>query len=115
MRVELRMRDPSCNPYLGFAAMLAAGLDGVERGVDPGPPLDRNVYDMAAAERAEQGLKQLPPDLGAALGALEADEVIREALPSHVLEQFLSAKTAEWQDYIAEVHSWETDRYLRSM
>ncbi|MEM7246179.1 MAG: type I glutamate--ammonia ligase [Acidobacteriota bacterium] len=114
-RVELRMPDPSCNPYLAFAAMLAAGLDGVERGADPGPPLDRNAYDMTDAERSEQGLGQLPGDLGAAVTALEADEVIREALPSHVLEQFLSAKKAEWQDYIAAVHSWETERYLRSM
>jgi glutamine synthetase len=111
-RVELRMPDPSCNPYLAFAVMLGAGLDGVARGLDQDAPLDRNIYEMSDQEKADSGLRQLPPNLGDALAALEADPVVRESLPSHVVERFLAAKKNEWSDYIASVGAWEIERYL---
>ena len=113
-RVELRMPDPTCNPYLAFAVMLGAGLDGVARGVDAGPPLDRNVYQMSDEEKAEQGLRQLPSSLGQALEAFKADTVVRESLPGHVVERFLAAKQEEWSEYIATVSGWEIDRYISS-
>ena len=106
------MPDPSCNPYLAFAVMLAAGLDGVQTNADPGPPVDRNIYAMSEEERTRHGISALPADLGQALEALQADEVVRTSLPTHVYDEFLRAKRAEWHEYIAAVHAWETDRYL---
>jgi glutamine synthetase len=111
-RVELRMPDPSCNPYLAFAVMLAAGLDGVDKDLDPGPPVEQNVYKMTDEERKKYRVEALPGNLEEAIAALQADEVVREALPSHVYEQFVAAKKAEWQEYIAHVSEWETQRYL---
>jgi glutamine synthetase len=111
-RVELRMPDPSCNPYLAFAAMLAAGLDGIERRIDPGPPVNKNIYTMSDRERGRLRIRQLPGDLDRALDALEKDDVIRAALGDHIFTHFVSAKRAEWSEYIAQVHAWELDRYL---
>ena len=111
-RVELRMPDPSCNPYLAFAVMLGAGLDGVQKGMDASAPLDRNVYQMSDEEKAEQGVRTLPGNLGQAIQAFQADDVVRESLPSHVVERFIAAKNEEWQEYIATVGNWEIDRYI---
>jgi len=111
-RVELRMPDPSCNPYLAFAVMLGSGLDGIERKLSPGDPLDKNVYKMSAEERSERQLQSLPGNLGEAIDALQSDEVVRATLPAHVVEQFVAAKQQEWSDYLAAVHSWEHERYL---
>ncbi|HKD99935.1 MAG TPA: type I glutamate--ammonia ligase [Planctomycetota bacterium] len=111
-RCELRMPDPSTNPYLAFSVMLAAGLDGVRRKLDPGEPVNRNIYEMSARERARHHIKQLPGNLSEALDCLEKDEVVCEALGNHVLTNFVEAKRQEWQEYIAQVHPWEIDRYL---
>ncbi len=111
-RVEVRMPDPACNPYLAFAVMLASGLDGVKNKIDPPAPVAANVYKMSARERARLKIKSLPEDLGEAIKMLEKDEVVKDALGEHIYEQFLIAKKAEWHDYIASVHTWETDRYL---
>jgi glutamine synthetase len=113
-RVELRMPDPSCNPYLAFAVMLGAGLDGVQRETDAGAPMDRNVYQMSEEEKAERGLRQLPGNLGEAIEAFKADTVVRESLPAHVVERFVAAKEAEWAEYIASVSGWEIERYILS-
>jgi glutamine synthetase len=111
-RMELRMPDPSCNPYLAFAAILAAGLDGIRNELNPPAPVNKNIYTMSARERARNKIGTLPGNLSEAITALEKDEVIRDALGAHVATHFISAKRQEWQEYIAQVHGWELKRYL---
>jgi glutamine synthetase len=111
-RVEFRMPDPSCNPYLALAVQLAAGLDGIRNQIDSGPPLDMNVWELSDAERAEHKLESLPGNLGEAIAELEKSEFMRETLGDHVFDNFVSAKKREWSDYIAQVSGWEVDRYL---
>jgi len=111
-RVELRMPDPSCNPYLAFAVMLASGLDGLANKTDPGEPVNRNIFTMSQREKRRLKIDQLPADLHEALGFLRKDKVVREALGEHIFEQYLSAKEDEWLDFISHVHGWEHERYL---
>lgn len=111
-RAELRMPDPSCNPYLALAVMLAAGLDGIEQRLLPPPPVQRNIYRMTVRERRAHRVRNLPGDLNEAVNALEDDAVIRAALGEHVVEHFVAAKRTEWQAYSAVVHQWELERYL---
>ncbi len=111
-RCEFRMPDPSCNPYLALAAQLAAGLDGIENRIDPGPPLDTNVWKLSPEERAAIGLQTLPANLGEAVEELERNETMREALGDHILSHFVEAKKAEWGEYVAQVTRWEIDTYL---
>jgi glutamine synthetase len=113
-RIELRCPDPSTNPYLAFACMLAAGLDGVERKLSPPDPVEENLYHLDAAKLASRKIRQLPGTLSEALGELQADAVIGEALGEHVLERFVEAKTEEWDEYRMQVTSWEVDRYLEA-
>jgi len=111
-RIELRSPDPSCNPYLAIAVMLQAGLDGIERGLECPDPVRENIYDFDEEKRDEYGIDTLPENLGAAVDALEDDEVVQEALGPHVTEKFVEAKRAEFGEYVAEVSDWELDRYL---
>ncbi len=111
-RCELRMPDPACNPYLAFAAMLAAGLDGVRNKIEPPPPISGNVYEMSARERGRLKIKSLPANLGEAIEQFEKDTVLKDALGEHISQHYAEAKHQEWQDYIAFVHPWEVDRYL---
>ncbi len=111
-RMELRMPDPSCNPYLAFAAILAAGLDGIEQGMEPPPPVNKNIYTMSARERGRNRISSLPGNLSEAIVALEKDAVIKDALGAHIYAHFLDAKKQEWAEYIAQVHDWELERYL---
>jgi glutamine synthetase len=113
-RVEFRMPDPSCNPYLALAAQLAAGLDGIRNEIDPGPPMDVNVWNLTQAEREEHKLESLPANLGEAIVELENSSFMRETLGDHVFDNFLSAKKQEWGDYISQVTNWEVERYLTS-
>jgi glutamine synthetase len=108
-RFEFRGVDSSCNPYLTQAALLTAGLDGVHRELDPGPPQQRNTYDLLA-EGAE--FERVPDHLGAALEALEADEVVRGALPGRLYDVFMHYKRDEWERYLAAVTDWEREQYL---
>lgn len=114
-RCELRMPDPSCNPYLAFAVMLAAGLDGVKNKIEPPKAVTGNVYTMSQRERARLKIKSLPANLGDAVTMLEKDSVIKDALGEHAFTQFVHAKRTEWQEYIAMVHPWEVERYLNRM
>ena len=111
-RVEVRCPDPSSNTYLAFAAMIAAGLDGVERGLELSEPVEESLFEMDASQIAAKGIKELPGTLGEALVELEKDSVIREALGDHVYGHFVEAKEAEWDDYRTQVSQWEVDRYL---
>ncbi|WP_251342207.1 type I glutamate--ammonia ligase [Haloplanus halophilus] len=111
-RIELRSPDPSCNPYLAFAAMIHAGLDGIERDLDCPDPVRENIYEFDEGKREEYGITTLPSNLGEAVDALEADETIQSALGDHVTEKFIEAKSQEFGEYIVEVSEWELDRYL---
>ena len=111
-RVEVRCPDPSSNTYLAFAAMIAAGLDGVEKGLELGEPVEESLFEMDAAQIAAKSIKELPGTLGEALDELEKDDVIREALGDHVFSHFVDAKRAEWDEYRTQVSDWEVERYL---
>lgn len=114
-RCELRMPDPSCNPYLAFAVMLAAGLDGVKNKTEPPKPVTGNVYTMSPRERARLKIKSLPANLGEAVDQLEKNSILKKALGEHTFTQFVHAKRTEWHEYIAMVHPWEVERYLDRM
>lgn len=109
---ELRSPDPSCNPYLAFAVILKAGLDGIKKKIEPPPSVDQNIYEMSPEELARLGIECLPSNLGEALEELRKDTVIQEALGPHVYEKFLAAKTLEWEEYRIQVHPWEIEMYL---
>lgn len=111
-RCEIRIPDPSANPYLALTVMLAAGLDGIENGIKAGPPVNKNIFAMSQREKRRLKIGSLPVDLSAALDHLERDKVMKEALGEHIFTQFIAAKRQEWHDYIAHVHPWERDRYL---
>jgi glutamine synthetase len=111
-RCELRLPDPACNPYLALAVMLAAGLDGIDRQLDPGPPVDKNIFTMSQREKRRLRIEQLPADLSGALDCLEKDGLILDALGEHVATHYVEAKRREWSEYISHVHPWERDRYL---
>jgi len=111
-RIELRMPDPACNPYLALAVMLRAGLDGIEKNIDPGPPINKNIFTMSHRERRHLRIDELPGNLSEALDELEKDDLVRDTLGEHLFEHFLAAKREEWHDYIRHVSPWEVDRYL---
>ncbi len=111
-RVEHRVPDPSANPYLALAAMLAAGLDGIETKIDWREPVNENIWEMSHREKRRLRIDDLPHDLNEACRELEKDAVIREALGDHVTQHFLAAKRQEWRAYISQVSRWEVDEYL---
>lgn len=108
-RIELRCPDPSCNPYLAYAVMLAAGLDGIRRQLSLREAAEEDLFHVDPRAR---GLATLPTSLGAALDALREDEVIQTALGPNVYERFIDAKQQEWESYRAYVSEWEVERYL---
>jgi glutamine synthetase len=112
-RIELRMPDPSCNPYLALAVMLRAGLDGIERNLDPGSPVNKNIFTLSHRERRHLRIDELPGNLSEALDEMEKDDLVRETLGDHLFEHFVAAKREEWLDYIKQVSPWEIERYLR--
>jgi len=111
-RCELRMPDPSANPYLALAVQLASGLDGITQKLIPPDPVNKNIFTMSFRERRKYRIDELPRDLHEALDMLEKDDVIRDALGSHIYERFVEAKREEWQEYIGQVSEWELNRYL---
>jgi len=113
-RIELRMPDPSCNPYLAFAVMLRAGLDGIDRQLDPGPPVNKNIYKMSHRERRHLRIDELPANLSEALDELEKSALMKDTLGDHIFDHFLAAKREEWSDYMRHVSPWEVARYLNT-
>ncbi len=109
-RIELRCPDPSCNPYLAFAVMLAAGLDGIKRQLTVADAMEENIYLLEQRKQSTPNL--LPGSLNQAINAMEQDEVVREALGPHLFERFISAKRLEWEDFRLEVTPWELNKYL---
>jgi len=111
-RAELRCPDPSCNPYLTFAALLQAGLDGIEKGYELPEPIERNLYDLTEEERLSMGVHHLPETLGEAIDEMAGSEVVEKALGSHIFPRYIDLKREEWADYRVQVTPWELDRYL---
>jgi glutamine synthetase len=115
VRAELRCPDPSANPYLAFTAMIAAALDGIDRGMTPPKPLNNiNIYHLTQEERKKLKIGSLPGSLREALNELEGDKVIRAALGEGVYEAFDIAKRAEWDDFRMHVTDYEVERYLET-
>ena len=110
--MELRCPDPSCNPYLNMAVCLAAGLDGIDRGLTPPEEITENIFAMDEAARAARGIRSLPGTLKEAVDCLTADPVICGALGEHVLSQYAAGKLREWDAYRTHVSPWELERYL---
>ena len=111
-RVELRCPDPSCNPYLALAVCLAAGLDGIEKGMTPPPEITDNIFAMTPATRKRRGIEALPGSLEEALVYLKKDKLIMNTLGEHVATQYITGKEAEWDEYCTRVSSWERDKYM---
>ena len=111
-RIELRSPDPACNPYLTFSVMLAAGLEGIEKGYEPPPATECNVYELNAKERKEMGIGTLPGSLGEAIELAENSALVRKALGDHVFEAFITNKKIEWDQYRAQVSDYEIKKYL---
>ncbi len=114
-RIELRCPDPSCNPYLAFAAMLRAGLDGIERDLQAPTPINEDVYLFTHDDLVQRGIATLPGTLNEALDEFEADDLLQEALGEHITTAFLRARRAEWDEYRIQVSQWEIDRYLETL
>ncbi|WP_104020199.1 type III glutamate--ammonia ligase [Roseovarius nitratireducens] len=112
-RLELRVGDSAMNPYLATAAMLAAGLDGVDRELDPGEPHNINFYDLSLKQIAEMAVDVLPQNLNEALAALRSDSLFADTLGEELISEFLEIKQEEWTEYHRSVSQWEINRYLR--
>jgi glutamine synthetase len=112
VRAELRNPDPGANPYLAFAVMLAAGLDGIEKGLELPPAVEPNIFKMDAGEREAAGLGSLPNNLYEAIRVTEASALVREALGDHIFERFVTNKLNEWYEYREQVTSYEIEKYF---
>ena len=111
-RLELRLPDSACNPYLAAAAMLAAGLDGIDRNLDPGEPKNINLYELTEDELRAQKIALLPQTLQEALQEMERDEVVCDGIGTELAAEFIRLKRMEWTEYARHVSDWETHRYL---
>jgi glutamine synthetase len=114
-RMELRCPDPSCNPYLAFAVMLKAGLDGIKKGTKPPKPVEEDVYQFGSKRLAELKIETLPFSIKRAIEELGKDEVVKEALGKHTFDNFYEAKLAEFDDYRMQITQWELDKYLEAL
>lgn len=111
-RVELRCPDPACNPYLSLAVCLAAGLDGIEKGMTPPAEITENIFAMSPEAREEKGILSLPGNLLEAVEALKADSLICDTLGAHVVENYCEGKMKEWDEYRTHVSQWEVGKYI---
>jgi glutamine synthetase len=111
-RAEIRCPDPACNPYLTFAALLHAGLEGIERGYELPEPMETNLYHLTAEQRRERGIVALPETLGEAIDELAGSELARKALGPHIFDRYVELKRNEWDEYRVQLTEWELSRYL---
>ena len=111
-RVEVRCPDPTANPYLAIALMLAAGLDGIKRGLTPPAPVNKNIFAMSEQEMAELGVSSLPGNLYDALQEFKSDPLIKDTLGDHIFKVYQEFKMKEWDSYRTAVHPWEINQYL---
>jgi glutamine synthetase len=114
-RIEYRSPDPACNPYLTFSVMLAAGLEGIEKGLQPPEPVEENVYEMSEEERKKRGIGTLPASLWEAVQLTEKSELVHKALGDHVFEAFITNKKIEWDQYRTQVTDYELKKYLPTL
>jgi glutamine synthetase len=111
-RAEIRCPDPACNPYLTFAALLHAGLEGIEHGYELPDPMETNLYHLTPEQRRERGIVSLPETLGEAIDELASSELARKALGPHIFDRYVELKRKEWDEYRVQLSEWELDRYL---
>jgi glutamine synthetase len=111
-RAEIRCPDPACNPYLTFAALLHAGLEGIEKGYDLPEPMETNLYHLTPEERRERGIVSLPETLGEAIDEFAASDLMRRAFGDHIFDNYVKLKRQEWDDYRVQLTEWELARYL---
>jgi glutamine synthetase len=111
-RAEIRCPDPACNPYLTFAVLLHAGLEGIEQGYELPEPMETNLYHLTPEQRRERGIVSLPETLGEAIDALTESELARKALGPHIFDRYIELKRKEWDEYRVQLTGWELERYL---
>ena len=111
-RAEIRCPDPACNPYLTFASLLHAGLEGIEQGYDLPEPMETNLYHLTAEQRRERGIVSLPETLGEAIDELSTSDLARKALGPHIFDRYVELKRGEWDEYRVQLSKWELDKYL---
>jgi len=111
-RIEFRCPDPACNPYLTFAVMLNAGLDGIENNYPLQEPMERNLYHLTDDERKKLGIESLPGSLGEAISLAEESELVKKTLGEHVFSRFIEIKKKEWEEYRIQVTEYELEKYL---
>jgi glutamine synthetase len=114
-RAEIRCPDPACNPYLTFATLLHAGLEGIEKGYELPDPMETNLYHLTAEQRKERGITSLPETLGEAIDELAESELGRKALGPHIFDRYIEIKRKEWDEYRVQLTEWEMDRYLKAL
>ena len=111
-RAELRCPDPACNPYLCFAGMLHAGLEGIENGYELPEPMEQNLYHLTPEERQRRGIEQLPETLGEAIEIAAESELVLRVLGEHAFNRFIEIKRKEWEDYRVQVTPYEIEQFL---
>jgi glutamine synthetase len=111
-RIELRSPDPTCNPYLAFAAMIRAGLDGIRNNLLPPEPVEMNIYRMSKSELRDHHLDLLPGSLAEAVDALRKSDLMLDTLGQHIFDNLIRAQYREWEEYRIQVTDWEIERYL---
>jgi len=111
-RIELRCPDPACNPYLAFAVMLKAGLDGIKNDLQPPEPVEENIYQLDGESLVKKNIGLLPTSLAEALDALKKDKILQETLGDHLFERYIDVKTKEWDEFKKQVTTWEIETYL---
>ena len=111
-RVEFRVPDPACNPYLAFSVMLVAGLEGIEKKYELPDPIEENVFEMSSEEREHRGIGSLPGNLAEAISLTEKSQLVRKALGDHLFDSFIKNKRIEWDQYSTQVTEYELKRYL---
>jgi glutamine synthetase len=111
-RAEIRCPDPACNPYLTFATLLHAGLEGIEKNYELPAPMEQNLYHLTAEQRRERGIVALPETLGEAIDELATSDLARRALGPHVFDRYVELKRKEWDDYRVQLTPWEMENYL---
>jgi glutamine synthetase len=111
-RAEIRCPDPACNPYLTFACLLHAGLEGIEKGYELQQPMETNLYHLTAEQRTERGIVALPETLGEAITELAGSDLVRRALGPHIFDRYVELKRQEWDQYRVQLTRWEMDKYL---
>jgi len=114
-RIEFRSPDPACNPYLAFAAMLGAGMDGIEKKMDLPDPIEEDIFEMNPAERRAHGITDLPGNLYAAILETEESSLVRQILGEHIFRKFIENKKIEWDNYRTHVSQYEIDKYLAKL